>query len=163
MARYNIDMAQMAKIAQAQKIAIQKTALNIDAKIIRENVVPMDEGDLQLSSKVEMEGNMAHLSWGAGAITPQGQGQPTTDLPYARKQYFDTSLKHDKGPHAGTAKARWADDYLQNGSQFKYVQQMYRTHFMKEFHKMGGTTSRDNQNPVQPTNPTPSPNNNQTP
>lgn len=144
MARYQISTSQMRKITQAQITAVKKTALNIDAKIIRENVVPMDEGDLQLSSKVEVEGNTAYLSWGAGAATPQGQGQTTADLPYARKQYFDTTLRHDKGPHAGTAKARWADDYLQNGSQFKYTQQMYRTHFMKEFHKLGGTTSRDN-------------------
>ncbi len=145
MARYQISMAQMRKIAQAQINAVMKTGLNIEAKIIRENVVPMDEGDLQLSSKVELEGNKAYLSWGSGAGTAEGQGQSSAELPYARKQYFDTSLRHDKGLHAGTAKARWADDYLQNGSQFPYVQKMYRTHFMKEFHRMGGTTSRDEQ------------------
>ena len=162
MGKYKINYAQLQKIYESQQVALKKTALNIDAKIIRENVVPMDEGHLQLSSKVEADPDTKKvtLSWGGNVTNRAGTSK---DVNYAAKQYMGVNFNHSQGPHAGTAKAKWADSYLKNGSDFPYVQKQYRTNFMKSFHAIGGMTNRDEQRQQQqqqqqnqnPTSPTP--------
>lgn len=111
--------------------ALLKTANSIKLDTTQDQVIPFDSGLLQAS---------AH---------PQLQADGSVNLEYtqnyAAKQYFDASLRHNKGPHAGTAKDHWLDPYLAGGSKNDWVNDKFAKHLNKEL-RGGGTGGSGNNN-----------------
>lgn len=116
--------------------ALLKTANSIKLDTTQDQVIPFDNGLLQAS---------AH---------PQLQTDGSVNLEYtqnyAAKQYFDASIRHNKGPHAGTAKDHWLDPYLAGGTKSEWVQKKFSAHLRKELGVSrgsgGGTGGSGNNN-----------------
>lgn len=94
-----------------------RTMQNIQLDVSAREVVPFDHGFLQASHHVSLDADGARIE---------------TSVPYSEKQYFDASLKHNKGPHAGTAKARWLDDYLNGNIKYAWVVDKFQKNLRKE-------------------------------
>ena len=60
----------------------------------------------------------------------------TYSTPYADFQYFDASLQHNQGPHAGTAKDHWMDPYINGGTKFDFVVDKYKAHYSNELRRI---------------------------
>lgn len=97
--------------------AQMSTAYSINTDVNATEVVPMDHGFLQAS---------AHTY-----VLSDGMVLLQYNMPYAVYQYFDASLRHDKGPHAGTATSHWLNPYLPNGAKNAWVQVTFVKHLRK--------------------------------
>ena len=78
------------------------TAQAIIEETENKGVIPMQEGTLQGSAFIKQN-------------KKDGEVQIRYSTPYAWVQYFDSSLSHNTGPHAGTARDHWLEEYLPNG------------------------------------------------
>lgn len=117
-----LDQAQLQKILDAETRAAEKTANSIILEVSNQEIVPMDNGDLEIS--------------GHTVITGQGSVQIQYSTPYAAKQYFDASLDHSKGPHAGTAHDHWLDQFLPNGNKESWVLDKFKRHLNNEIRRI---------------------------
>lgn len=98
--------------------ALLKTAGSIKLSVAQYNTVPFDEGLLQASAHPVVNGD--------GSVSLQ------YDTNYAATQYFDASLHHMKGPHAGTATDHWLDPYLEGNTKRDWTDKKFAAHLKKE-------------------------------
>lgn len=116
--------------------SLLKTANSIKLSVTQYNTVPFDTGLLQASAHPEL----------------QTDGSVNLEYPqnYAATQYFDASIRHTKGSHAGTAKDHWLDPYLAGGAKNEWVQKKFSAHLRKELGVSrgsgGGTGGSGNNN-----------------
>lgn len=110
------------EIEQLQYKAAIRTANSILLDVSAEETVPFDNGIMEASGQTNPTQDGAQISYGTN---------------YVEKQYFDESLNHNQGPHAGTAKAHWLDDYV-DGDKKDWVQEKFGQHYQTEFRRMFG-------------------------
>ena len=110
------------EIEQLQYKAALRTANSILLDVSAEETVPFDNGIMESSGQTNPTQDGAQISYGTN---------------YVERQYFDESLNHDKGPHAGSAKSHWLDDYI-DGDKEDWVQEKFGEHYQSEFRRMFG-------------------------
>lgn len=109
------------QMAQAQYIAALKTGNSILVDISADETVPFDTSLLENSGHVNQTREGAEIQY---------------STPYAAKQYFDASLDHSKGPHAGTAKDHWMDTYLEHGAKEDFPVDKFKRHYTNELRRI---------------------------
>lgn len=112
MAANNIEVRLRREAIKQIKKASFRAAVGTANAIIEETeskgVIPMQEGALQSSAFVKQNAAKREV-------------QIRYSTPYAWVQYFDASFRHDTGPHAGTAKDHWLEEYLPNGVSHRKI------------------------------------------
>ena len=120
---YTLNLYQgiIQNLETAQYRAALKTANSVLVDVSAAEVTPFDNGILENS----------------GTVTQTQEGaQIQYSTPYAARQYFDVSLNHGQGPHAGTAKARWLDDYLDGNAKQDFAREKFKKHYASELRRI---------------------------
>ena len=122
--RTQLNQQNINKLIEAQHKAALKTANSIRVDVSAAQTVPFDTGELERSffAQQEQDGNVS-IYYSA---------------PYAAVQYFDASLDHSKGGHAGTATDHWLEPYLANGAKKTFASEKFSGHLRKEIAKIQG-------------------------
>ena len=113
----NID-----RIVEAQAKAVLGTANSIILDVNAANTVPFDTSALENSVFLDQE--------------QDGNVDLVYSTPYAARQYFDASLDHSKGGHAGTATDHWLEPYLEHGTKEQWVKEKFAKHLAKELRRL---------------------------
>lgn len=109
------------QLNEGQMMALLKTGNSILVDVDAQETVPMDTGLLQQSGTVSRDGDNVKITY---------------STPYADIQYFDASLQHNQGPHAGTATDHWLDEYQNGGTKFDFVVDKYKAHYSSELRRI---------------------------
>lgn len=132
---YRPDPAFWASFNVKIERALIKTANSIKLDTEQNQVVPFDNGILQASAFPQVQPS-------------DGNVLLKYSTPYASKQYFDASLRHDKGPHAGTARDHWLDEHCNGGAKEDWTIDKFCKHLSRELG--GGTSGSGNNNNSSP-------------
>lgn len=109
------------QLGEGQVRAMLKTANSILVDTSAKKVVPFDTSLMEASGHVVRDGEDVKIEY---------------STPYVGYQYFDASLQHNQGPHAGTAKDHWLDSYQNGGADFDFVVDKYKSHYSNELRRI---------------------------
>lgn len=104
-----------ADLNRAEEVAKQRTAEFIKFRIVQQQIVPFEEGDLQNSIVIKTTDEGLEISW---------------NTPYARRRYFEeANIKRSRNENA---MYRWFDSYLEKGTEdYNAVQNYYLDQVIK--------------------------------
>lgn len=124
MASYSIQFntTNINRIVEAQTKAALGTANSIILDVNAANTVPFDTSALENSAFPD--------------IQQDGDVELCYSTPYAAVQYFDASLDHSKGGHAGTATDHWLEPYTENGNKKQWVKDKFAAHLNRELGRL---------------------------
>lgn len=111
-------MPKIRALEEAQIIALEQTAEALHTKVVQDQVVPRDTGNLQ---------NEAFFV--DNSESSNGKVSLIHSTPYARRLYFHPEYKFQKHENPN-AKGKWFEDYEQGGKYEEYAinayQKLYR-------------------------------------
>ena len=113
-----LNMPKIRALEEAQIIALEQTAEALHTKVVQDQVVPRDTGNLQ---------NEAFFV--DNSESSNGKVSLIHSTPYARRLYFHPEYKFQKHENPN-AKGKWFEDYEQGGKYEEYAinayQKLYR-------------------------------------
>lgn len=113
-----LNMPKIRALEEAQIIALEQTAEALHTKVVQDQVVPRDTGNLQ---------NEAFFV--DNSESSNGKVSSIHSTPYARRLYFHPEYKFQKHENPN-AKGKWFEDYEQGGKYEEYAinayQKLYR-------------------------------------
>lgn len=104
----------LAQLSKVQQQALEMTAEAVKTDLVTSAVIPKQTGELERSSFIEIEKNVAHIIF---------------DTPYARRLYWhpEYDFRQDKNANA---QGKWMEAY-HSGDKQKWVQDAYKK-FLKQ-------------------------------
>lgn len=109
-----LNMPKIRALETAQIVALEQTAEALHTKVVQDQVVPRDTGNLQ---------NEAFFV--DNSESSNGKVSLIHSTPYARRLYFHPEYKFQKHENPN-AKGKWFEDYEEGGKYEEYAIKAYK-------------------------------------